>query len=163
MLCFENSRCEKCQFPLGLGATKRQLLPLMAAPDGRSFRLYGEPESGAYTYCANHEQGVGNWLVPSDSPIPFCPACALNRTIPDLSHPGYLGRWRSLEAAKHRLVHSLLHPHLPVVSKSVYPREGLQFDCKADEGSKDSQRVLTDHDNGLITINIAEVDDIARE
>ncbi|MEJ7665923.1 MAG: putative zinc-binding metallopeptidase [Hymenobacter sp.] len=46
--------------------------------------------------------------------------------------------------------------HLPqLVSKSVYPKEGLQFDFKADEGTNASQRVLTGHDNGLITINIA--------
>ncbi len=163
VLYFENSRCEKCQFPLGFEATKRQLLPLVPEPDGRSFRLYGEPESGAYAYCANHEYGVCNWLVPTDNSTPLCVACALNRTIPDLSHPGYLGRWRSLEEAKHRLVYSLLCLHLPVVSKSVYPKEGLQFDFKADEGTNDSQRVLTGHDNGLITINIAEADAIARE
>ena len=163
MLYFENSRCEKCQFPLGFEATHLQLLPLVAQPDGRTFRLYGQPDSGRYTYCANQAPGVCNWLVASDSPTPFCAACALNRTIPDLSRPGYLARWRSLEAAKHRLVYSLLGLHLPVVSKSVYPKEGLQFDFKADEGSGDGQRVLTGHDNGLITINIAEADAIERE
>ena len=163
VLYFENSRCEKCQFPLGFEATRRQLLPLVAEADGRTFRLYCEPAGPAYAYCANHAHGVCNWLVASSNAIPFCLACALNRTIPDLRRPGYLGRWRSLEAAKHRLVYSLLCLHLPVVSKAVYPVQGLQFDFKADEGSSDSQRVLTGHDNGLITINIAEADDIERE
>ncbi|QKG58688.1 putative zinc-binding peptidase [Hymenobacter sp. BRD128] len=161
VLYFENSRCEKCQYPLGFEATRRQLLPLEALPEAHTFHLYGEPESPAYSYCANHEHGVCNWLVPSESTTSFCPACALNRTIPDLAHPGYLGRWRDLETAKHRLVYSLLCLHLPVVSKSVYPKEGLQFDFKADESS--GQRVLTGHDNGLITINIAEADTIERE
>jgi hypothetical protein len=161
VLYFENRRCEKCQSPLGFEATRRQLLPLQAEAGGATFRLYGEVEGLTYTYCANHEHGVCNWLVPTGSSTPFCPACALNRTIPDLSQPGYLGRWRSLEAAKHRLVYSLLCLHLPVVSKAVYPERGLQFDFKADEGP--AQRVLTGHDNGLITINIAEADAIERE
>ncbi|RZK29994.1 MAG: hypothetical protein EOO63_07830 [Hymenobacter sp.] len=163
VLYFENSRCEKCQYPLGFEATQRTLLPLVAEAGDQTYRLYGEPAGLSYTYCANHEHGVCNWLVPSNSATPFCIACALNHTIPDLSQPGYLGRWRSLEAAKHRLVYSLLCLHLPVVSKSVYPKEGLQFDFKADEGTSAEQKVLTGHDNGLITINIAEADDIERE
>jgi hypothetical protein len=163
VLYFENSRCEKCQYSLGFEATQRQLLPLMAEAGGQTYRLYGEPEGTVYSYCANHEHGVCNWLVPTDSATPFCTACALNHTIPDLSQPGYLGRWRSLEVAKHRLVYSLLCLHLPVVSKTVYPKEGLQFDFKADEGTSAEQKVLTGHDNGLITINIAEADDIERE
>jgi hypothetical protein len=161
VLYFENSRCEKCQFPLGFEATRRQLLPLQAEADGSGFRLYGEPGGLTYSYCANHAHGVCNWLVPAGSPTPYCTACALNRTIPDLSQPGYLGRWRSLEVAKHRLVYSLLCLHLPVVSKAVYPEQGLQFDFKADESPE--QRVLTGHDNGLITINIAEADAMERE
>ncbi len=163
MLYFENSRCEKCHYPLGFESTQRQLLPLLAQPGGLTFRIYGNQVGTTYTYCTNHEYEVCNWLVPSESITPFCVACALNRTIPDLSHPGYLSRWRSLEAAKHRLVYSLLCLHLPVVSKTVYPEVGLQFDFKADEGTEASQKVLTGHDKGLITINIAEADDIERE
>lgn len=161
MLYFENSRCEKCQLPLGFESTRRQLLPLHAKAAGTAFQLYGEPGGLTYTYCANHEHGVCNWLVPSDSATSLCTACALNRTIPDLRQPGYLGRWRSLETAKHRLVYSLLCLHLPVVSKAVYPGQGLQFDFKADESPR--ERVLTGHDNGLITINIAEANAIERE
>jgi len=163
VLYFENSRCEKCHYPLGFESTQRQLLPLLAQPGGLTFRIYGNQVGTTYTYCTNHEYEVCNWLVPSESITPFCVACALNRTIPDLSHPGYLSRWRSLEAAKHRLVYSLLCLHLPVVSKTVYPEVGLQFDFKADEGTEASQKVLTGHDKGLITINIAEADDIERE
>ncbi|MGI4871300.1 MAG: zinc-binding metallopeptidase family protein [Janthinobacterium lividum] len=159
VLYFENSRCESCHYPLGFEPTRRQLLPLV--PHYAGFQLYEEPAAGTFTYCANQAHGVCNWLVPSTSPTPFCLACALNRTIPDLSQPGYLARWQRLEDAKHRLVYSLLCLHLPVVSKSVYPQEGLRFDFKADESPQ--QRVLTGHDNGLITLNIAEADDLERE
>ena len=163
VLYFENSRCEKCHYALGFESTRLQLLPLEAQPDGTSFRLYGEPANTAttYTYCQNHEHHACNWLVPSDCTTPFCLACDLNRTIPDLGQPGFLQRWQDIEVAKHRLVYSLLCLHLPVVSKRVYPDEGLQFDFKADESPE--QRIMTGHDNGLITINIAEADAIERE
>ncbi|RZK14718.1 MAG: hypothetical protein EOO56_24355, partial [Hymenobacter sp.] len=161
VLYFENSRCEKCHYPLGFESTQLLLRPLVAEPDGHTYRLYNEPTSGTYAYCQNHQHCACNWLVPADSATPFCLACDLNRTIPDLGQPGYLQRWQDLEAAKHRLVYSLLCLHLPVVSKRVYPEEGLQFDFKADESP--AQRVLTGHDNGLITINIAEADAIERE
>jgi hypothetical protein len=39
----------------------------------------------------------------------------------------------------------------------------LWFDFKADEHSGGHERVLTGHDNGLITINLAEADDLERE
>jgi hypothetical protein len=163
VLYFENSRCEKCQYPLGFEAQQLQLRPLVAQPDGRTYHLYGARahEASTYTYCQNHQHDVCNWLVPTDSATPFCMACDLNRTIPDLSQPGFLQRWHDIEAAKHRLVYSLLCLRLPVVSKRVYPGEGLQFDFKADESPE--QRVMTGHDNGLITINIAEADAIERE
>ena len=37
------------------------------------------------------------------------------------------------------------------------------FDFLSDRNATDGQRILTGHDNGLITINIAEADDIYRE
>ena len=96
-------------------------------------------------------------------PTPFCGACALNRTITDLSHPEYLGRWQRLEVAKYCLVYGLLRLDLPVVSKHAEPKIGLWFDFKADEGPGPDKRIRTGHDNGLITINTAEADDIELE
>ena len=113
-----------------------------------------------YAYCANHAHGVCNWLVPTPGESPYCRACALNRTIPNLSRPAYVARWHALENAKHRLVYELLEMGLPLLSKAEDANRGLQFDFVADEGSA---KVLTGHANGLITINIAEADDIERE
>ena len=161
MLYFENNTCEKCGYPLGFESTRRQLLPLVAEASGPYYRPYNELASPSYAYCQNHQYQACNWLVPADSSTPFCPACDLNRTIPALSQPGFLGRWQRLEEAKHRLVYTLLCLHLPVASKRVYPEAGLLFDFKADEDGE--LRVLTGHDNGLITINIVEADAIERE
>jgi hypothetical protein len=163
LLYFENNRCEKCDYPLGFETAQLELLPLEAHGEGR-FQLYGAAATGTtYTYCKNHDEAMCNWLVPTDSPTPFCTACALNRIIPNLSRPEFALRWQRLEVAKHRLVYSLLRMGLPVVSKTVDPEHGLSFDFKADLSPEGGEKVLTGHDSGLITINIAEADDIERE
>ncbi|SNR44632.1 zinc-binding metallopeptidase family protein [Hymenobacter mucosus] len=165
LLYFENSQCEKCHYPLGFEPKQLQLFPLVAEADGRTYRLFGttQPNAPTYTYCRNHADGVCNWLVPAESATQFCTACALNRTIPNLSEPEHRLRWWKLEIAKHRLVYSLLRMGLPVVSKFEDPEHGLQFDFLADASQDGGQKVMTGHDNGLITINIAEADDIERE
>ena len=164
LLYFENNRCEKCGYALGFDADQLQLYPLVEQQPG-IFELYGQPAHGTFRYCANHVHDVCNWLVPTTSDNTFCQACDLNHTIPNLSKPEYLTRWRTIEVAKHRLVYTLLRLGLPVVSKRVEPETGLQFDFKADENSDNQQgeKVLTGHANGLITLNIAEADDVERE
>ena len=91
---------------------------------------------------------------------PLCLACRLNNVIPDLSNPESRALWADVEIAKRRLLYSLCRLHLPIVPKSEDPEGGLAFDIKADD---DSQRVLTGHNEGLITLNLAEADPVARE
>jgi hypothetical protein len=52
---------------------------------------------------------------------------------------------------------------LPLKSKTEDETNGLAFDFIADNGTIENQKVLTGHQNGLITINIAEADDLERE
>ncbi|OUJ73678.1 zinc-binding metallopeptidase family protein [Hymenobacter crusticola] len=161
-LFFENNVCEKCKYPLGFEIQELKLLPLVKQEE-ELFTIYNKPKSTQYKYCANHAHDVCNWLVPADNDSPFCVACSLNRTIPDLSKPSYVERWKAIEVAKHRLVFSLLQMKLPVFSKAVDQETGLSFDFVADENEDKSKRILTGHANGLITLNIAEADDIERE
>ena len=116
-----------------------------------------------YKYCSNHQYGVCNWVVPAESKSSFCKACELNRTIPNLSKPEFVDRWRQIENAKHRLVYQLLQMKLPLVNKLQNEQTGLVFDFMADETTNAKEKILTGHDNGVITINIAEADDIERE
>ncbi|GAB3927274.1 zinc-binding metallopeptidase family protein [Larkinella terrae] len=154
---FENSRCTHCEYPLGFVARELELLPLVAQ-DTETFQIYGRDET-LYRFCANHQYGVCNWLV-EDGHSRYCEACKLNRTIPNLSKPAYLQRWKVIETAKHRLIYSLRRMKLPIVGKSADPERGLSFDFLADGTQK---RVRTGHMRGLITINIVEADDIERE
>lgn len=160
LLYFENSHCENCGYHLGFDADTLQLLALKKVQS--KFIALGEGNSKAYRYCDNSKYAVCNWLVPDTSSALYCKACMLNRIIPDLSKPEYVTRWKIIEDAKHRLVYAILRMKLPLISKTENKLAGLSFDFVADEDGT-AQRVLTGHDDGLITINIAEADDIERE
>jgi hypothetical protein len=160
ILYFENDRCEKCGAALGFIAERLDLLALQQQ-NNSSYKVWGE-NGPTYRYCTNHQYNVCNWLIDENDRAFFCKACSLNRTIPDISNINYRQRWSTIENAKHRLIYALLRLKLPLVSKYVDAAKGLSFDFMADE-MNGTQRVLTGHDDGVITINIAEADDIERE
>src|SRR3569833_1128988 len=157
LLYFENIRCENCGNAIGL-LEKGPQLAAVSAPEGKAFVF--DREGIGYQYCANRAYGVCNWVVPVGGPQIFCRACELNHIIPNLGEPVYRNYWTRIEAAKHRLVYSLIRLGLPFVSKVMDPERGLRFDFVAES---QGVKVFTGHDNGLITINIAEADDIQRE
>lgn len=82
---------------------------------------------------------------------------------PDLSVKANVLAWRRLQWAKLRLFYSLLRLGLPLQTKAENERTGLAFDVLADPPQPGAPRVMTGHDNGLITIALAEADDAARE
>ena len=85
--------------------------------------LSPENEGRAYRLCHNYSgENVCNWAVPADDPNPYCPSCRLNRVIPDLSQPGTREAWARLEAAKRRLIYSLLGLGLPLLEQGRGPR-----------------------------------------
>jgi len=128
-----------------------------------TYSIFGRDESILYRYCINHEYNVCNWLVPAKIDTPYCKACCLNRTIPNLSKEEFRQRWNVIENGKHRLIYQLLRMQLPIVSKTQDAETGLLFDFMADDETNGEQKILTGHDNGVITLNIAEADDVERE
>jgi hypothetical protein len=161
LVYFENVRCERCSFPLGYLARTATLSAL--EPEGKTWRALASPGK-VWRFCANAEHGACNWLVPNDMPDAYCAACRHNRTIPQLSVPGNEVAWRKLEHAKHRLFYSLLQLRLPLVTRAEDREYGLAFDFLADPTNADDHaRVVTGHDNGLITLAVAEADDTERE
>ena len=127
LLYFENTRCESCSYSLGFLPSRQTLSAL--EPSRTNWRALAEPK-GRYRYCANHEHGVCNWLVPADHPEMFCAACRHNRTIPDLSQPNNAAHWQKIEIAKHRLFYTLLKLRLPLATRAEDP-SGLAFDFVA--------------------------------
>jgi hypothetical protein len=153
---FENTRCLVCGRELGFLPDALTLIALDAmSPD--EFQT----QHGRYRKCANYaEHGVCNWMVQSDSSNNLCQACQLNHVIPDLSQPANRALWGEVEKGKRRLVYTLNRLKLPLRSKGDDPERGLAFDIKSDSGST---RVLTGHEDGLITLNLAEADAAERE
>ncbi|MGE9295379.1 MAG: putative zinc-binding metallopeptidase, partial [Puniceicoccales bacterium] len=122
LLFFENTVCGSCGSPLGYLWRTNQLSALVEK--NGAYEALASPEA-SYRYCANQQHGACNWLVPANSEDPYCKACDLNNTIPDLSKDEHKKAWQQLESAKHRLVYSLLRFGLPVESKSDEPDRGL--------------------------------------
>jgi hypothetical protein len=160
LLHFENTQCVTCGHVLGYEPGQNRLLALEAtgAGDGE-WHAVPEPDV-AWRFCQNSTYGVCNWLVPSGGDA-FCLACRHNGIIPELSQPQNLANWQNIEGAKHRLFYTLLRLKLPLQTRAQNP-EGLIFNFLADSPS-DAQKVMTGHDSGLITLAIAEADDVERE
>lgn len=155
---FENTLCESCGAALGFLPGAMTMSALKPKGDNR-WRAMAD-RRGLWRYCENFTHGVCNWLVPADGAEPYCKACRLNRTIPDLSIAANAGLWQRIEQAKHRLIFELMTLGLPLVDRHQDPEHGLAFDFLTDGGAGS---VLTGHDSGLITINAAEADDVERE
>jgi hypothetical protein len=160
-LYFENTKCVSCGRALGYLPNCEAVSAL--EDDGGKWRALAEPK-GRYRYCANVSHDVCNWLIPAESPEIFCAACRHNRTIPDLTQRENLIHWQKIELAKHRLFYTLLRLHLPLETKGENP-DGLAFDFLQEPGAFAPSQgpVMTGHNNGLITLNLAEADDSERE
>jgi hypothetical protein len=164
LVFFENVRCVRCERPLAylpdLGVTG-SLDPI---GNGLWRSPLARAERRAYRLCRNYtEHNVCNWAVPATDANPYCLSCRLTRVIPNLGVPGNREAWYKLEVAKRRLVYTLMSLRLPLVSKWERPETGLAFEFLADSLNSNEPVVLTGHENGVITLNIAEADDAERE
>ena len=170
LLYFENSVCECCKKSLGFIPEELNLATLVQ--DKNLFYSQYKPKkpllgglldgkTPQFKYCKNHEFDVCNWLIPATDEKLYCRACELNHMVPDLSDPEHLRQWRLIEVAKHRLIYTLLQMKLPLVSKLQNAETGLSFDFLSEVTP--TEKVLTGHENGLITLNVNEADDEKRE
>lgn len=160
LVFFENTRCVKCERGLAFLPEVMDIVSLEPAGEGL-FRSRGQ--RAAFRLCQNYsEHEVCNWAVAADD-NPLCRSCRLTRVIPDLSKPKHKVGWYKLEVAKRRMIYSLIEMELPLTSKCEDETNGLAFEFLADPEPGKGKPVLTGHNQGLITINIAEADDAERE
>jgi hypothetical protein len=157
---FENTLCGSCGSSLGYLEEQNDLSALVEK-DGGWTALANPGE--VYRFCDNRAHSVCNWLIPSGETRNLCKACRMNHTIPNLENAAHFAAWRHLEFAKHRLIYSLLRLDLPLSSKGKSPDTGLAFDFLSEDPLEPDKRVRTGHEQGLITINIAEADPAYRE
>jgi hypothetical protein len=157
-LYFENTKCESCGAPLGY--LPREATVTALRPSGEQWLALAN-RNLPYRFCANAAHDVCNWLIPAHEPDQFCVACRHNRTIPNLSNQENLTRWRLIERAKRRLFYTLLKLRLPL--DGGQNSNALTFDFLDPEAAAAGPPVMTGHDNGVITLNVAEADDSERE
>jgi hypothetical protein len=160
VLYFENVLCERCGH--GLGYLPDRATISAVEPDNGQWRALAV-EGAPYRYCQNYDSGVCNWMLPVASGESLCAACRHNKTIPDLSVPENLELWRKMEGAKHRLIYTLLKLGLPLENQADNPERGLVFEFLSEAQAPHGQRVMTGHDNGVITLALDEADDAKRE
>jgi len=164
LVYFENTSCTRCGATLGFNCNNLQVQSFTLAADGL-LEPIDTGDKNKYRYCANGvNHGACNWVINADASDEFCKACQLNHTIPDLSVGSNLLLWMKIEAEKRRLIYSLLALDLPLTQTDpAAPQLAFDFLAETAPVADESQRVLTGHDNGLITININEADPALRE
>jgi hypothetical protein len=94
-----------------------------------------------------------NWMLEAGDHGPLCRSCRLTRTRPSDADIAGLAAFAKAEAAKRRLLFGLFDLGLGV------DEGGLTFDLLPSR----SGPVVTGHYNGVITIDLAESDDVRRE
>ena len=163
LLFFENTECLSCGHRVAYLPDVRLVGSLDA--DGADTWRSPLPRAAkdGYRLCHNDKiERVCNWAVPASDDNPLCLSCRTTRVIPNLAEPGNRSAWYRLEVAKRRLLFSLMELGLPIQDRSDDSKGGLAFEFLAD-AIPGAAPVLTGHENGVITVNIAEADDAERE
>ncbi len=155
-LAFENSLCLSCGSRLGFSLDDMALLVIASGTDSEHG---GAVDSSEYRLCANLHLAECNWLVEKGPIKKLCRSCALTRTRPNDNDTKALAAFAAAEKAKRRLVAELHELKLPIIGRDEDHDYGLAFDLLSSE----QEKVMTGHHNGVITIDLAEGDDVHRE
>jgi hypothetical protein len=158
-LTFENSVCLSCGSALGFSLDDMALL-VIAESGGEHA---GAVDASDYQLCGSMHLAECNWLVEVDPGASqgagLCSSCKLTRKRPNDSDTTALAAFARAEHAKRRLIVELSELKLPIVGRDRDPDYGLAFDLLSGEW----ETVLTGHRNGVITLDLAEGDDVHRE
>jgi hypothetical protein len=155
-LAFENSTCLNCGSALGFSLDEMALLVIAKGPESEHT---GAVDASDYRLCANLYLAECNWLVSSKEPGGLCASCALTGQRPNDADSVGLAEFARAEAAKRRLIVELNELKLPIIGRDEDPDYGLEFRLL----SSKHEKILTGHDNGVITLDLAEGDDVHRE
>lgn len=159
---FENHTCTRCESVLAFIFDEEK----MSAFHPQGDYLVSALNNKRYRHCQNKiDHDACNWVVEYESEHKFCLSCRLNRTIPNLSVGDNQRYWEILESGKRRLLYSLMRLGLPIIPKTENEDQGLAFEFLKDtfERIQANDYVMTGHVDGVITLNIAEADDVERE
>ena len=135
---------------------------MFAIPDPQA---QGDQAQAVYAPCKNRALIGCNWLCDPASLPNLCQSCSHTIKIPNISDKLRKMYWRRLERAKRRLFYAIDRFDLPLEKTVSLEKGSLRFQFLGDEIHPDgnAKRIMTGHDNGLITINISEADNVIRE
>jgi hypothetical protein len=165
VLFFENSRCMNCGMSVGYCVELAKIVTLQhqtGSSQGSVYEVFF-PNQGLrhYRQCKNaRDHDACNWLVPAETQQQFCKSCKLTEIAPDLADSSNRVAWAGIEAAKRRLLYTLFALKLPLSSRQEWPNEGVAFHFLR---GVNGEPVMTGHEEGIITLNIAEADSAFRE
>jgi len=142
-LHFENSVCVSCGTALGFSRVERAIVPVDG--DGR----YVDAAGLVWHVCRNLDLSGCTWLAPLEGGQ--CSACDLTRTRPGDDDTIGLVNLPDAERAKRHLVFEL--------DGLGFRVDGLVFDLL----SSVAENVVIGHEDGVITIDLAESDAAHRE
>ncbi len=152
-LAFENSRCLHCSATLRFVLDTREFVALDDDGPNPGTATVGLTVFGS---CRNLSTARCNWATPAG--VALCVSCALTRKRPADTDTAGIAAFADAEAAKRRLVVELRELGLPIVGRATDPVGGLCFDLL----SSARQPVTTGHHNGVVTLDLAESDDVHR-
>lgn len=148
-LFFENSVCVSCGSHLGYSRTERDIVPV-------TDRRYVDPDGFVWHMCRNLTLSGCTWLARLEGGQ--CFSCDLTRKRPSDTDTEGLSQFPAAEAAKRHLIVELDALGLPIVTRVDDPDQGLCFDLL----SSVAENVAIGHHSGVITIDLAEGDDVQR-
>ncbi|MFW0787462.1 putative zinc-binding metallopeptidase [Gordonia sp. CPCC 206044] len=151
-LSFENSLCLHCGSSLGFWLATRTIYCL--DDTGRT-----EIDGQLVERCMNSAVAQCNWLTPWTGVPGLCESCVLTRTRPADTDGNAMAEFGRAETAKRRLILELDELGLERRGRDEDPHTGLAFDLL----SSSQQSVVTGHASGIITLDLAEGDDLHRE
>lgn len=165
LVFFDSVQCLHCGNALAFLPDQLTMATLAPAPDDGAglWRCMDDSGDAAlhsgrfYRMCHNRTaHGACNFAVPAHDASPLCVSCRQTRVLPDLSEPANLLRWQQVEAAKRQLFYTLARLGLEPVPGRASPV--FEFLAEWPGGPP----VITGHQAGVITLNVAEADDDER-
>lgn len=162
-LSFENTLCLNCKSPLGFHLPARTMYVL-------DENAVTEVDGETLVRCANFDLISCNWLIPpvepgastpegEPDPSALCESCRLTRTRPADTDTDAIAVFGDAETNKRRVILELDELGLPIRGRDVDPQTGLAFDLL----SSAVNPVITGHADGVVTLDLAEGDDVHRE
>lgn len=164
-LYFENVTCLRCASDLAFLPGRMDLCAVEPAGDATGGlwrrKAMGSPADASRWRMCQHRQATRscNFAMAQADPNALCVSCRLTRVLPDLSVPGNLQRWYRIEVAKRRLFFTLARLGLVPLEPPGGQAVGPLFEFKQD---LPGEPVLTGHEAGVITLNVAEADEDER-